>query len=70
MEVFLVHLLLLVFREGILWICRLLIRIYLIFSLQKLVFLFLSEPRAFYPRKRLDLSEGISFDLLIKMGKI
>lgn len=70
MEVFLVRLLLLVFREGISWICRLLIRIYLIFSLQKLVFLFPNELRAFCPRKRLDLSEGISFDLLIKMEKI
>lgn len=67
---FLVRLLLSVFREGILWICRLLIRICLIFSLQKLVFLFLNELKAFCPRKRLDLSEGISFDLLIKMEKI
>ena len=70
MEVFLVRLLLLVFREGISWICRLLIRIYLIFSLQKLVFLFPNELRAFCLRKRLDLSEEISFDLLIKMEKI
>lgn len=70
MEVFLVRLLLLVFREGISWICRLLIPICLIFSLQKLVFLFLSELRAFYPRRRRDLSEEISFDLLTKMEKI
>ena len=70
MEVFLGRLLLLVFREGISWICRLLIPICLIFSLRKLVFPFLNELRAFYLRKRLDLSEGISFDLLIKMGKI
>ena len=70
MEVFLGRLLLLVFHEGISWICRLLIPICLIFSLQKLVFLFPSELRAFCLRKRLDLSEGISFDLLIKMEKI
>ena len=67
---FLVRLLLSVFREGILWICRLLIPICLIFSLRKLVFLFLNELKAFCPRKRLDLSEEISFDLLIKMEKI
>lgn len=70
MEVFLVRLLLLVFREGISWICRLLIRIYQIFLLRKLVFLFLSELRAFCPRRRRDLSEEISFDLLTKMEKI
>lgn len=70
MEVFLVRLLLSVFREGILWICRLLIPICLIFLLRKLVFLFLSEPRVFCLRKRLGLSEGISFDLLTKMEKI
>ena len=70
MEGFLDRLLLLVFREGISWIFRLLIPICLIFSLRKLVFLFLNELRAFCLRKRRDLSEEISFDLLTKMEKI